>query len=45
MISDLIELLKIEQDGFEDIRSIKEGLDIAIIGPPNVGKSTLINHW
>ena len=39
-ISDLIELLKIEQDGFKDIRSIKEGLEIAIIGPPNVGKST-----
>ena len=43
-ISDLIELLKIEQDGFKDIRSIKEGLEIAIIGPPNVGKSTLINN-
>ena len=44
MISDLIELLKKEQDGFKDIRSIKEGLEIAIIGPPNVGKSTLINN-
>ena len=43
-ISDLIELLKLEQDGFKDIRSIKEGLEIAIIGPPNVGKSTLINN-
>ena len=43
-ISDLIELLKIEQDGFKDIRSIKEGLEVAIIGPPNVGKSTLINN-
>jgi len=43
-ISDLIELLKIEQDGFKDVRSIKEGLEIAIIGPPNVGKSTLINN-
>ena len=43
-ISGLIELLKIEQDGFKDIRSIKEGLEIAIIGPPNVGKSTLINN-
>ncbi len=44
MISDLIELLKTEQDGFKDIKSIKEGLEIAIIGPPNVGKSTLINN-
>ena len=43
-ILELIELLKIEQDGFKDIRSIKEGLEIAIIGPPNVGKSTLINN-
>ena len=44
MISDLIEMLKTEQDSFKDIRSIKEGLEIAIIGPPNVGKSTLIQH-
>ena len=44
MISELIELLKKEQDGFKDIRSIKQGLEIAIIGPPNVGKSTLINN-
>ena len=44
MISDLIKLLKTEQDGFKDIRSIKEGLEIAIIGPTNVGKSTLINN-
>tara|TARA_Y100001968_G_scaffold316048_1_gene343374 strand:- start:4249 stop:5547 length:1299 start_codon:yes stop_codon:yes gene_type:complete len=43
-ITNLIEVLKKERDGFEDIRSIKEGLNIAIIGPPNVGKSTLINH-
>ena len=44
MISGLVELLKKELDNFEGVRSIKEGLDIAIIGPPNVGKSTLINH-
>ena len=44
MISELRELLKKEQDGFKDIRSIKQGLEIAIIGPPNVGKSTLINN-
>jgi len=44
MILELIELLKTEQDGFKDIRSIKQGLEIAIIGPPNVGKSTLINN-
>ncbi|MDC3108360.1 50S ribosome-binding GTPase, partial [Paracoccaceae bacterium] len=44
MIFDLIELLKKEMDVYQDIRSIKDGIDIAIIGPPNVGKSTLINY-
>ena len=44
MIVDLIETLKKEKDTFQNIKSIKEGLDIAIVGPPNVGKSTLINH-
>ena len=43
MISNLIELLKKEIDAYQDIRSIKDGIEIAIIGPPNVGKSTLIN--
>ena len=44
MISDLLGLLKKELDNFKGVRPIKEGLNIAIIGPPNVGKSTLINH-
>ena len=44
MISDLIKELKQEIDTFQDIKSIKNGIDIAIIGQPNVGKSTLINH-
>ncbi len=44
MISDLLESLKKDIDIYKDIRSIKDGLDIAIIGPPNVGKSTLINY-
>ncbi len=44
MIVNLIENLKKEKESFQSIKSIKEGLDIAIIGPPNVGKSTLINH-
>ncbi len=44
MIVDLIEIIKTEKNSFQSIRSIKEGLDIAIIGPPNVGKSTLINY-
>ncbi len=44
MIFNLVELLKKEIDGFNNVRSIKNGLDIAIVGPPNVGKSTLINH-
>ncbi len=44
MISDLIKELKQEIDTFQDIKSIKNGIDIAIIGQPNVGKSTLVNH-
>ncbi len=44
MISDLIQVLKKESETFEKIKPLKEGLEIAIIGPPNVGKSTLINH-
>ena len=44
MISDLKVILEKERERFEKIRPIKEGLDIAIIGPPNVGKSTLINY-
>ena len=43
MISDLIEVLNQEIDTFQHVRTIKEGLEIAIVGPPNVGKSTLIN--
>ena len=43
MISDLIKVLNQEIETFQHVRTIKEGLDIAIIGPPNVGKSTLIN--
>ena len=43
MISDLIKVLNKEIETFQQVRAIKEGLDIAIIGPPNVGKSTLIN--
>ena len=43
-ILDLTEALNQEIDNFQHVRTIKEGLEIAIIGPPNVGKSTLINH-
>ena len=44
MIADLIGSLKKEIECFMDNKSIKEGLNIAIVGPPNVGKSTLINN-
>ncbi len=44
LILDLIKVLKKETDTFQNIRSIKDGIDVAIIGPPNVGKSTFINY-
>ena len=44
MISDLLDSLKKDIDVYQDIKSIKNGLDVAIIGPPNVGKSTFINY-
>ena len=44
MISDLLDSLKKNVDVYQNIRSIKNGLEVAIIGPPNVGKSTLINY-
>jgi len=44
MVSDLIKVVKKEIDTFQNIRSIKDGIEVAIIGPPNIGKSTLINH-
>ena len=43
-ITDLLDSLKRELNVYQDIKSIKNGLDIAIIGPPNVGKSTFINY-
>ncbi len=44
MIKDLIKLIKKEIDSFQNVRSIKDGIEVAIIGPPNIGKSTLINR-
>ena len=43
MISDFIKVVKKEIDTFQNISSIKDGIEVAIIGPPNVGKSTLFN--
>ena len=44
MISDLLTMLRKDIEVYQDTRSLKNGLDFAIIGPPNVGKSTFINY-
>jgi tRNA modification GTPase len=33
-----------ELEGVKAAQSIKDGFRVAIVGPPNVGKSTLLNH-
>ena len=35
--------MRIELEAFEGARNLRTGFEVAIIGPPNVGKSTLIN--
>lgn len=42
-IDDLMGLMKEQESMYEKVRMVKEGVEVAIIGPPNVGKSTLLN--
>src|SRR5690606_16019902 len=31
-------------DGFRKARIVRDGFDVVIVGPPNAGKSSLLNH-
>ena len=42
-LDDLIGELKYESEGVSAAERIREGFEVAIVGPPNTGKSTLLN--
>ncbi len=43
LVRDLDNRLQLESEGVHIAERIREGFEVAIIGPPNVGKSTLLN--
>jgi len=43
LINDTVSELQAEVDGTRVAERIREGFEVAIVGPPNVGKSTLLN--
>ncbi|WP_417605643.1 tRNA uridine-5-carboxymethylaminomethyl(34) synthesis GTPase MnmE [Primorskyibacter flagellatus] len=43
LIADITHSLQIQLDGFKSAERIRSGFEVAIIGAPNVGKSTLLN--
>lgn len=43
LIDEVIESLSSEADGAPIAERIRDGFEVAIVGPPNVGKSTLLN--
>lgn len=44
LVDQLIDELGVEIDGFPAAERIRKGFEVAIIGPPNAGKSSLLNY-
>ena len=43
ILNDLIEEFRRELDGFGASERVRHGFEVALVGPPNIGKSTLLN--
>lgn len=44
LVSDTLKDLKFEVDGSYIAEKVRAGFEVAIVGPPNAGKSTLLNY-
>nr|WP_111301322.1 tRNA uridine-5-carboxymethylaminomethyl(34) synthesis GTPase MnmE [Paracoccus saliphilus] len=44
IVEDLIRQIQQELDGFSAAERVRQGFEVAIIGPPNAGKSSLMNR-
>ena len=44
LLKDVLDKLSIEIDGYSSAERVRNGFEVAIVGPPNAGKSTLLNY-
>lgn len=44
IVTDLVQQIQRELDGFGAAERVRQGFEVAIIGPPNAGKSSLMNR-